>query len=67
VVTIEPGIYFIPMLLAPYRAKNDPSFDWKLVDALVPCGGIRVEDDVLVTASGHEDLTRALVPGHRGT
>jgi Xaa-Pro dipeptidase len=66
VVTIEPGLYFIPMLLAPHRAQSDPGFDWKLVDALVPCGGIRVEDDVLVTATGHEDFTRSLVPGHRG-
>ncbi len=66
VVTIEPGIYFIPMLLAPYRSKPDAGINWKLVDALVPCGGIRVEDDVLVIASGHEDLTRSLVPGHRG-
>jgi Xaa-Pro dipeptidase len=66
VVTIEPGIYFIPMLLAPYREARDPGFNWPLVDALVPCGGIRVEDDVLVTATGQEDLTRKLVPGHRG-
>lgn len=66
VVTIEPGLYFIPMLLAPYRDAHDPSFDWKLVDALLPCGGIRVEDDILVTDTGYQDLTRELVPGHRG-
>jgi len=66
VVTIEPGLYFIPMLLDPCRSGADAAaFDWKLVDALVPCGGIRIEDDVLVTASGVEDLTRPSVPGHR--
>lgn len=65
VVTIEPGLYFIPMLLDPFRvAKDAAAFDWRLVDALAPCGGIRIEDDVLVTAGGHEDLTRPLIPGH---
>jgi Xaa-Pro dipeptidase len=63
VVTIEPGLYFIPMLLEPLRAGEARSrFDWKLVDALAPLGGIRIEDDVRVGAA--ENLTRPLVPGH---
>jgi Xaa-Pro dipeptidase len=66
VVTIEPGLYFIPMLLEPFRSGPDAAaFDWGLVDALTPCGGIRIEDDILVTDGGHEDLTRPFVPGHR--
>ncbi len=66
VVTIEPGLYFIPMLLEPFRNGAAAAvFDWQLIDALVPCGGIRVEDDILVTADGREDLTRPVVPGHR--
>ena len=65
VVTIEPGLYFIPMLLEPFRAgRHAAAFDWALVDTLVPCGGIRIEDDILVTEAGREDLTRSLVPGH---
>ncbi|MGC4029689.1 MAG: Xaa-Pro dipeptidase [Steroidobacteraceae bacterium] len=59
VVTVEPGIYFIPMLLAPLRAgSHAASVDWQLVDLLAPCGGIRIEDNVVVTADGHHNLTR---------
>jgi len=64
VVTIEPGLYFIDMLLEPVRAgENAGAVDWNLVDRLRDCGGIRIEDDVLVTASGSRDLTRPHVPG----
>jgi Xaa-Pro dipeptidase len=64
VVTVEPGLYFIPMLLEPLRAgAARSSFDWTLVDALTPLGGIRIEDDVRVGATV-ENLTRPLVPGH---
>ena len=66
IVTIEPGLYFIPMLLDPFRNSPDAAaFDWALIGTLIPCGGIRIEDDVLVTATGYEDLTRPAVPGHR--
>lgn len=63
-VTVEPGVYFVPMLLEPLRSGEDAScFDWDLVDALVPCGGIRIEDDVVCTADGFEDLTRDSIEG----
>ena len=66
VVTIEPGLYFIPMLLDPHRSGRDAGlFDWNLIDALLPYGGIRIEDDVLVTRDGFENLTRPHVAGHR--
>ncbi|WP_404377463.1 Xaa-Pro dipeptidase [Vreelandella aquamarina] len=57
VVTIEPGLYFIPMLLAPLRNKALP-INWSLIDALTVCGGIRVEDNILVTDSGAQNLTQ---------
>jgi Xaa-Pro dipeptidase len=64
VVTIEPGLYFIEMLLTPLRSGADAGrIDWNLVERLSPCGGIRIEDDVLVTREGGEDLTRPLVSG----
>jgi Xaa-Pro dipeptidase len=56
--TIEPGLYFIPMLLDPYRAEAKDAIDWKLVDALLPCGGIRIEDDVYVEKSATRNFTR---------
>jgi len=65
VITVEPGLYFIPLLLEPLRAGPHCSdVDWELVDALTPHGGIRVEDDILVTADGPENLTRPLIPRH---
>ena len=60
VFTIEPGIYFIEMLLRPFReGEASGRFDWDLVDQLMPCGGIRIEDNLVVTEDGHRNLTRA--------
>jgi len=59
VVTMEPGIYFIDSLLAGARADSRASrINWPRVEALKPFGGIRVEDDVAITARGCENLTR---------
>ncbi len=63
VFTVEPGLYFIPMLLRPFRTSEHKGlFDWQLIDELTPCGGIRIEDNLLVTSSGHRNLTRPHLP-----
>ncbi len=62
VFTIEPGIYFIPLLLDPMRKDNNKLVNWSLVDKVIHLGGIRIEDDVLCTPTGHENLTRLFLP-----
>ena len=59
VVTIEPGIYFIDMLLA--NLKNDArtkNINWDKVDRFRRYGGIRIEDDVACSEDVPENLTR---------
>jgi Xaa-Pro dipeptidase len=60
VVTIEPGVYFIGLLLEAARADGrGRSIDWDLVAELMPYGGIRIEDNVAASSAGPENLTRA--------
>ena len=60
VVTIEPGLYFIDMLLAELKEKPaGKSVDWDKVDRFRRYGGIRIEDDVVCTEGEPENLTRA--------
>jgi Xaa-Pro dipeptidase len=59
VFTIEPGFYVIDALLAPLKDdERARMIDWKVVDELRPFGGIRIEDNVVVQASGTRNLTR---------
>jgi len=59
VVTIEPGLYFVDMLLAGLREKPaSKDIDWAKVDAFRQYGGIRIEDDVVCTEDEPENLTR---------
>ncbi len=59
VVTIEPGIYFVDMLLDALReGPHAGTVDWARVDAFRPYGGIRIEDDVACTDGDPLNLTR---------
>lgn len=61
VLTIEPGIYFIESLLAPWReGQFSKHFNWQKIEALKPFGGIRIEDNVVVHENNIENMTRDL-------
>ncbi|KAI2673788.1 uncharacterized protein N7518_006041 [Penicillium psychrosexuale] len=60
VVTVEPGLYFSSLALA--NARHQPSaryIDFDVAEKYVHIGGVRIEDDILVTATGYENLTTA--------
>jgi Xaa-Pro dipeptidase len=62
VVTVEPGIYFSryelerAYLSLPKHARY---IDDRVLDRYWPVGGVRIEDDILITATGYENLTTA--------
>ena len=62
VVTIEPGIYFVPALLTDpeRRERYREMVNWPRVDDLLDFGGIRIEDDIQITADGCINLSQAL-------
>ena len=62
VVTVEPGLYFIPPLLddPARRARFRTVVNWTLVDRYRALGGVRIEDNVLVTTAAPEVLTAAI-------
>ncbi|MEB3290479.1 MAG: aminopeptidase P family protein [Leptolyngbya sp.] len=62
VVTIEPGFYQVPGILGPARQSSQyaGAVNWDRLDAFATVRGIRIEDDVLITAEGCETLTAAL-------
>ena len=67
VVTVEPGIYFIDQLLDAARADARASkINWSRVASLRKYGGIRIEDNVAITDTGCENLTRAAFKQNAG-
>ena len=62
VLTVEPGIYFIPPLMAQWKKekKHAEFINYPRVMDYLDFGGIRIEDDVLVTRDGHKVLGRKI-------
>jgi Xaa-Pro aminopeptidase len=58
VITIEPGLYFIPELIHRWKAEGRfcDFIDYQRLDAFADFGGARIEEDLLVTAGGHRIL-----------
>ena len=59
VFTVEPGIYFVPALLEDpdLRERHRDAVDWDRAEAMLGFGGIRIENNVLITDDGNEVLT----------
>lgn len=62
VITVEPGVYFIPELIDRWKAEQKCSayINYNAVEKYRDFGGIRIEDDVLVTKNGHRILGRPI-------
>ena len=58
VLTVEPGIYFIPALIAKWRKEKHCKeyIEFSKLDQYTDFGGIRIEDNILVTESGYRIL-----------
>ncbi len=59
VFTVEPGIYLVPALLddAGLRERHRKAVDWERAESMRGFGGIRIENNVLITEDGNEVLT----------
>ena len=62
VVTVEPGLYFIPALLnePARRERFRDCVNWPLAESHLGLGGVRIEDNLLITAGAPENLTAAI-------
>ena len=64
VITDEPGCYFIPALIDKWRAEkmHTEFLNYDAIDQFKDFGGIRLEDDILITANGSRFLGKKRIP-----
>lgn len=64
VLTNEPGIYFIPALISQWKKENkfEQFIDYKKLEKYLDFGGIRLEDDMLITKTGNKNLGKKRIP-----
>jgi Xaa-Pro aminopeptidase len=62
VLTVEPGIYFIPQLIDIWKKENKHSdfINYEEVEKYKDFGGIRIEDDVLLTENNSKVLGKPI-------
>ena len=62
VFTVEPGCYFIPELIEKWKAegKFNEYINYSKIDGYMSVGGIRIEDNVLITDKGHKLLGKPI-------
>ncbi len=66
VLTDEPGIYFIPALIDDWKAKGHCKefLNYEMLETYKDFGGIRIEDDILITKDGCRFLGTKRIPYH---
>ena len=66
VVTDEPGIYFMPALIDDWRSKglHKDFINYDMLETYKDFGGIRIEDDLLITKDGCRFLGKDRIPYH---
>ena len=62
IVTVEPGIYFSRYALSTVYLRDpvhSKFINKEVLERYLPVGGVRIEDDILITAKGYENITTA--------